>query len=84
MIVNIFEEFYLINKIFTVSFDNASINTASISDLKKICYPAFDGKFFHIRCACNVLNLCVQDGLKTLQDHLSPIKDAISYLWSHP
>ena len=24
MIVNIFEEYYLINKVFTVSFDNAS------------------------------------------------------------
>ena len=84
MIVNIFEEYYIINKVFTVSFDNASANTASIFDLKKICNPVFEGKFFHIRCACHVLNLCVQDGLKTLQEHISPIKCAISYLWSHP
>ena len=59
MIVNIFEEYYIINKVFTVSFDNASINTVSISDLKKICNPVFEGKFFHIKCACHVLNLCV-------------------------
>ena len=84
MIVNIFEEYYLINKVFTVSFDNAYANTVSISDLKKICNPVFEGKFFHIRCAYHVLNLCVQDGLKTLQERISPIKCAISYLWSHP
>ena len=59
IIVNIFEEYYLINKLFTVSFDNTSVNTVSISDLKKICHPVFEGKFFHIRCVSHVLNLCV-------------------------
>ena len=83
MIVNIFEEYYLINKVFTISSDNASVNTASISDLKKICHPAFEGKFFHIICACHVLNLCVQDGLKILQEHISPIKCVISYSWKN-
>ena len=84
MIVNIFKEYYLINKVFTVSFDNASANTPSTFDLKKICNHVFEGKFFHIICACHVLNLCVQEGLKILQDHLNPIKGVISYLWSHP
>ena len=83
MIINIFKEFYLINKIFTVSFDNASANTASIFDLKKICNPVIDGKFFLIRCACHILNLCVQDGLKSLNSYIALIKKAINLIWSY-
>ena len=56
----------------------------SISDLKTIYQPNVGGKFFHVRCACHVLNLCVQDGLKSLDTYISPIRKAISYLWVHP
>ena len=45
--------------ILAIGFDNASVNIASIPELEKVCKPAFGGKFFHQRCACHVLNLCV-------------------------
>ena len=64
MIKVILEEYDFINKIFAIEFDNASSNTASILELEKVWKLAFGGKFFHQRCACHVLNLCVQDGLK--------------------
>ena len=41
------------------------------------------GKFFHVRCACHILNLCVQDGLKSLNSHIAPIKKAINLIWSY-
>ena len=52
----ILHEYGLLHKVLTIGFDNASANTASINDLKVICQPNMGGKFFHIRCACHVLN----------------------------
>ena len=40
------EEYGLINKIFAIDFDNASANTVSIPELKKVCKPVFGGKIF--------------------------------------
>ena len=70
MIKIVLEEYSLINKIFAIGFNNTSVNT-SIPELKKVCKPAFGVKFFHQRYACHVLNLCVQDGLKQLEDNLN-------------
>ena len=79
----IFDEYGLGEKILTIGFDNASANTASINDLKEICQPNLGGRFFHIRCTCHVLNLCVQDGLKLLSPFLDPIKMALNCIWSY-
>ena len=38
---------------------------------------------FHVRCACHILNLYVQDGLKSLNSHIAPIKKAINLIWSY-
>lgn len=81
----ILEEYNLTNKIFSISFDNASANTASVFDLINNCSPILGGKYFHVRCICHVLNLCVQDGLLVSQNNLVlPIKKALNYLWGHP
>ena len=56
----IFVEYKIENKIFTIGFDNASSNIAAIIALIDLCKPYLGGKFFHQRCACHVLNLCVQ------------------------
>ena len=63
----IFEKYKIDNKIFVISFDNASNNTAAtIPQLITLCNPYFGGQFFHQRCACHVLNLCVQNRLVLL------------------
>ena len=79
----IFDEYGLVEKILTIGFDNASANTASIDDLKSLCEPNLVGRFFHIRCTCHVLNLCVQDGIKLLSPFLDPIKTALNCIWSY-
>ena len=76
----IFEEYKIDNKIFAIDFDNASNNTAAIPHLITLCNHYFSGQFFHQRCACHVLNLCVQHGLALLQDHITPIRNALHYL----
>ena len=56
----IFEGYKIDNKIFAIGFDNASNNTVVIPQLIALCNPYFGGKFFHQRCVCHFLNLCVQ------------------------
>ena len=82
MLNSIFEEYGLSQKVFSIGFDNASANTASIPDLIKVCQSLLNGNFFHIRCACHILNLAVQDGLKVLNLHLKTIRNAIMLLWA--
>ena len=73
----IFEEYKIDNKIFAIDFDNVSNNTAAILLLITLYNPYFGGQYFHQRCACHVLNLCVQNGLALLQDHITPIRNAL-------
>ncbi|KZV15909.1 hypothetical protein F511_14548 [Dorcoceras hygrometricum] len=80
----ILEEYGLTSKIFSISFDNASANTCSIDELIRMCQPSIGGKFFHIRCTCHILNLCVQDGFRSLETYIKPIRTAIHYPWTHP
>ena len=80
----IFEEYKIDNKIFAIGFDNPSNNTAAILHLIILYNPYFGDQFFHQRCACHVLNLCVQHGLALLQDHITSIRNALHYLWKHP
>ena len=80
----IFSEYNIENKIFVIGFDNASANTAAIPLLIDLCKPFLGGTFFHQRCACHVLNICVQKGLETLQCFIEPIKKALMFLWRNP
>ena len=63
----IFDEYKFENKIFAIGFDNVFNNSTDIPSLIDLCKPYFGGKYFHQRCACHVLNLCVQNGLQILQ-----------------
>ena len=73
----------MLDKILTIGFDNAFANTASIKNLIEIYQPNLGGRFFHVRCTCHVLNLCVQDGLNELQCYIDPIKKTLNCIWSH-
>ncbi|KAL5771553.1 hypothetical protein ACOSP7_015707 [Xanthoceras sorbifolium] len=80
----IFEEYCIESKNFTIGFDNAANNTAAVPQLIQLCQPYFGGRFFHQRCVCHVLNICVQHGLQTLHEWITPIRDTLYYLWKHP
>ncbi|KAJ0505183.1 putative transcription factor/ chromatin remodeling BED-type(Zn) family [Helianthus annuus] len=57
-------KYCLEDKIFSISFDNASNNSNAIQKLKLKYKPICDGAFFHTRCVAHIINLVVQDGLK--------------------
>ncbi|KAK4390389.1 hypothetical protein Sango_2102200 [Sesamum angolense] len=64
-----------IDKVFTVTVDNASSNDGAILYLPK----KFDnwgtnilgGKYVHMRCIAHIVNLIVQDGLRNKEEHLA-------------
>jgi hypothetical protein len=76
-------KWYLENRLFALTLDNASSNEVAvkdiISDLKYngngtlVC----DGIFFHVRCACHILNLVARDGLKVISGTLKKIKSLV-------
>lgn len=66
------------NKIFSFTVDNASYNDSMIASLKghlqrKNCL-FYGGEFFHLRCACHIINLVVQAGLKCIDEVFIKIK----------
>ena len=79
-IIKICNHFKMLDKIFSIGFDNASANTASIRELIQACNPTLHGKYFHTRCIAHILNLCVQDGLRILNNSIQPIRDAVDYI----
>ena len=81
VLLRVLQEYRLTQRVFSIGFDNASANTASIPELTQYCQPGIGGRFFHIRCAPHILNLCVQDGLTYLQQITEPIRYVLRALW---
>ena len=57
--MKVVREFRLESKFFSISVDNASNNTVAIELLKSHFRPVLNGKLFHIRCVCHIINLRV-------------------------
>jgi len=57
-----------IEKVFTITMDNASANDTAVGFLKKRLKNwnglVYDGDYLHVRCCAHILNLVVNDGLK--------------------
>ncbi|KAJ4747127.1 Zinc finger BED domain-containing protein DAYSLEEPER [Rhynchospora pubera] len=68
-------------KAFCLVLDNASSNDACINELFAST-PIIDdlpveGKLFHQRCGCRILNLIVQDGIAVLKDEIGGIRETM-------
>ncbi|KAA0056378.1 putative transposase [Cucumis melo var. makuwa] len=77
-----------IDRLFTVTVDNASSNDVAISYLVKKFKGrnglVLDGEFIHIRCSAHILNLIVSDALKDLHVSIIRIRNAVKYVRSSP
>ena len=62
-IFNVFQEYDITSKIISITFDNASANTSAINMFKDQLHPILNGRLFHGRCVCHIINLIIQDGL---------------------
>lgn len=74
MLRDVIREYKLQEKIFSISFDNASNNTNAVKKLILKYQPPMNIHFYHSRCVAHIINFVVQDGL-TVQE-ISWIKTA--------
>ena len=77
-----------IEKIFTVTVDNAKNNDRALTGLmdelrlRKVDSLVNDGEFLHMRCCSHILNLIVGDGLKKVNSSVVAIRNAVKYVRS--
>ena len=77
-----------IDKICTVTVDNASSNDVAISYLKKkfnqVGTSILQGKYLHMRCIAHIINLVVSDGLKEHNDSIARVRGVVKYVRQSP
>ena len=72
-----------LNRIFTITVDNASSNDVAINYMKRrLKQMSFRGNFLHLRCACHIINLIVKDGIEELQDGIEAIWNCVKFVRS--
>ena len=91
---SVIEEFGLIDKIFSITLDNASSNAKAMETLT----PMFTGylgpdptsepidpskrkyNLVHQHCACHIINLIIKSGLKRFKPYTEDFRTAINFL----
>ena len=88
-IINVLHEYNLKrdleNKIFSISFNNASNNIKSIDYFTHALNPIMDGRMFHQKCACHILSLTVKTDLKItfVNNLVCKFKDGFHHIYSN-
>lgn len=76
-----------IDRVFTITVDNASSNDGAIRYLRDMLNGpnAILGlKYIHLRCCAHIINLVVRDGLDEQFKTITKIRNAVKYLRSSP
>ncbi|XP_070050407.1 zinc finger BED domain-containing protein RICESLEEPER 2-like [Nicotiana tomentosiformis] len=77
-----------INKIFTVTVDNASSNDVIVKELSKqltkMGTNLMNGNHLHVRCMAHIMNLVVQDSLKESSVSIERVRHAVRYVRQSP
>ncbi|XP_042396475.1 zinc finger BED domain-containing protein RICESLEEPER 2-like [Zingiber officinale] len=73
-----------IDRIFTITVDNASSNDVAINSFRKKMTnwgsTILKGEYVHIRCVAHIINLIVADGLKDINQSVMNVRNAIKYV----
>nr|XP_011468655.1 PREDICTED: zinc finger BED domain-containing protein RICESLEEPER 3-like [Fragaria vesca subsp. vesca] len=77
-------EWEIEKKLFSITLDNASANDSFVEKLRtQLNFRGLlllNGKFFHVRCCAHILNLIVQDGLKSIDQSVIKIIECLKYI----
>ncbi|XP_059435493.1 zinc finger BED domain-containing protein RICESLEEPER 2-like [Corylus avellana] len=81
---NSFIEWGILDKVLTITVDNASANSAAIDilrdDFELRCSLPIGGLMFHVRCCAHITNLLVQAGLSEIGDIIDSVRQGIKYI----
>ena len=77
---SVFREYNVQNKIFSITFDNASNNTSAIDLFTRTVRGGPLNEIFHVRCVCHIINLIVQDGLTLINPSIENIRYALQFI----
>jgi hypothetical protein len=71
-----------IERVMTVTVDNASANDTGIGYLRRHLSGnnIANGKYLHMRCAAHIVNLIVHDGLKEVDLSVKRVRAAVRYI----
>ncbi|XP_057811535.1 zinc finger BED domain-containing protein RICESLEEPER 2-like [Salvia miltiorrhiza] len=79
-----FREWGIEEKVWTITLDNASNNDVAVRILKENLLfrhtLPLGGQIFHVRCCAHILNLLVKDGLSSIQDVISKVRESVKYV----
>ena len=78
VILSVLETYEITQYIISITLDNVSVNTSSIALFFERNISQHGGYFFHQRCACHIINLVVQSGMKLVSDRIDRIRDALT------
>jgi hypothetical protein len=75
-------KWYLEKKLFSLTLDNASANVVAVKDIIADLKDSngnmgCDGIFFHVRCACHILNPVARDGLSVIGRIIDKVKSIV-------
>jgi len=77
-----------IDRIFTVTVENASSNDKLIEYLKGVCKDwngvVLKNRFLHVRCCAHIVNLVVKSGLEEHNDSVERIRTPVKFVRSSP
>ncbi|KAM3338045.1 zinc finger BED domain-containing protein RICESLEEPER 2-like [Capsicum galapagoense] len=77
-----------IDKIFTITVDNSSLNDVTMKELAKIFTKRgtnfMNGEHLHVRCMTQIINLTIQDGLKVTGVSIEKVRKAVKYIRQSP
>ncbi|WVZ56860.1 hypothetical protein U9M48_007332 [Paspalum notatum var. saurae] len=73
-----------LDKIMTVTVDNASANDSGVSYLRRqmnsLKTSITQGKYLHMRCAAHIVNLIVQECLKEILESVKRVRAAVRFV----
>ena len=77
-----------IDRLFTITVDNASSNEVAIDYVKKKTKErdnsVLGGEFMHMRCCAHILNLIMQSGLKSIHESIAKVWNVVRYVRASP
>ena len=77
----VLNDYGILNKVFSVTLDNASANNKAMDKLKPVLKEYLGSDLFlHQRCACHIINLIVKEALVAVSALIDAFRTAISWI----